>query len=158
MEQTYEWIRLAQAGDAAAKNSLLQENSGLIWSVVGRFRGRGEPEDLYQIGAIGLLKCIEKFDFSYDVKFSTYAVPMILGEIKRFLRDDGTVKVSRSLKELAWRAKRLQEAVMQEESPAGARRTIRGRKRGTGFGIGIYKGCREPVCLCGRKRRHLAAD
>ena len=109
MEQTYEWIRLAQAGDAAAKNSLLQENSGLIWSVVGRFRGRGEPEDLYQIGAIGLLKCIEKFDFSYDVKFSTYAVPMILGEIKRFLRDDGTVKVSRSLKELAWRAKRLQE-------------------------------------------------
>ena len=106
MEQTYEWIRLAQAGDAAAKNSLLQENSGL----------RGEPEDLYQIGAIGLLKCIEKFDFSYDVKFSTYAVPMILGEIKRFLRDDGTVKVSRSLKELAWRAKRLQEAVMQEES------------------------------------------
>ena len=110
MEQTYEWIRLAQAGDAAAKNSLLQENSGLIWSVVGRFRGRGEPEDLYQIGAIGLLKCIEKFDFSYDVKFSTYAVPMILGEIKRFLRDDGTVKVSRSLKELAWRAKRLQEA------------------------------------------------
>ena len=116
MEQTYEWIRLAQAGDAAAKDNLLQENSGLIWSVVGRFRGRGEPEDLYQIGAIGLLKCIEKFDFSYDVKFSTYAVPMILGEIKRFLRDDGTVKVSRSLKELAWRAKRLQEAAMQEES------------------------------------------
>ena len=111
MEQTYEWIRLAQAGDAAAKDNLLQENSGLIWSVVGRFRGRGEPEDLYQIGAIGLLKCIEKFDFSYDVKFSTYAVPMILGEIKRFLRDDGTVKVSRSL-----RAKRLQEAAMQEES------------------------------------------
>ena len=111
MEQTYEWIRLAQAGDAAAKDNLLQENSGLIWSVVGRFRGRGEPEDLYQIGAIGLLKCIEKFDFSYDVKFSTYAVPMILGEIKRFLRDDGTVKVSRSLKELAW-----QEAAMQEES------------------------------------------
>ena len=99
MEQTYEWIRLAQAGDAAAKDNLLQENSGLIWSVVGRFRGRGEPEDLYQIGAIGLLKCIEKFDFSYDVKFSTYAVPMILGEIKRFLRDDGTVKVSRSLQE-----------------------------------------------------------
>jgi len=98
MEQTYEWIRLAQAGDAAAKDNLLQENSGLIWSVVGRFRGRGEPEDLYQIGAIGLLKCIEKFDFSYDVKFSTYAVPMILGEIKRFLRDDGT------------------EAAMQEES------------------------------------------
>ena len=116
MEQTYEWIRQAQAGDSAAKDRLLQENSGLIWSVVTRFRGRGEQEDLYQIGAIGLLKCIEKFDFSYDVKFSTYAVPMILGEIKRFLRDDGTVKVSRSLKELAWRAKKMQETAMQEEN------------------------------------------
>ena len=117
MEQTYEWIRLAQAGDAAAKDNLLQENSGLIWSVVGRFRGRGEPEDLYQIGAIGLLKCIEKFDFSYDVKFSTYAVPMILGEIKRFLRDDGTVKVSRSLKELAERLEvEKEELVLALES------------------------------------------
>ena len=114
MEQTYEWIRLAQAGDAAAKDNLLQENSGLIWSVVGRFRGRGEPEDLYQIGAIGLLKCIEKFDFSYDVKFSTYAVPMILGEIKRFLRDDGTVKVSRSLKELGLAAGRTRELLGSE--------------------------------------------
>ena len=109
MEQTYEWIRLAQAGDAAAKDNLLQENSGLIWSVVGRFRGRGEPEDLYQIGAIGLLKCIEKFDFSYDVKFSTYAVPMITGEIKRFLRDDGMLKVSRSLKELGLRINAARE-------------------------------------------------
>ena len=82
-----------------------------------RFLGRGvEMEDLFQIGSIGLLKAVDKFDMSYDVKFSTYAVPMILGEIKRFLRDDGTVKVSRSLKELAWRAKRLQEAAMQEES------------------------------------------
>lgn len=116
MEQTYEWIRRAQAGDSAAKDRLLQENSGLIWSVVGRFRGRGEQEDLYQIGAIGLLKCIEKFDFSYEVKFSTYAVPMILGEIKRFLRDDGTVKVSRSLKELSWRAKKIQETALQEEN------------------------------------------
>ena len=116
MEQTYEWIRRAQAGDAAAKDRLLQENSGLIWSVVGRFRGRGEQEDLYQIGAIGLLKCIDKFDFSYDVKFSTYAVPMILGEIKRFLRDDGTVKVSRGLKELSWRAKKAQETALQEEN------------------------------------------
>ena len=160
MEQTYEWIRLAQAGDAAAKDNLLQENSGLIWSVVGRFRGRGEPEDLYQIGAIGLLKCIEKFDFSYDVKFSTYAVPMILGEIKRFLRDDGTVKVSRSLKELAWRALTGSGDAggKQRIIPTGACRTIRGRKRGAGFGIGIYKGCREPVCFCGRKRRHLTAD
>ena len=104
MEQTYEWIRLAQAGDAAAKDNLLQENSGLIWSVVGRFRGRGEPEDLYQIGAIGLLKCIEKFDFSYDVKFSTYAVPMIIGEVRRYLRDNNSIRVSRSLRDTAYRA------------------------------------------------------
>ncbi len=115
MEHIYELIRKAQMGDSAAKDELLRDNSGLIWSVVRRFQGRGEQEDLYQIGAIGLLKCIEKFDFSFDVKFSTYAVPMIMGEIKRFLRDDGTVKVSRSLKELAYRAKRLQEKVMVEE-------------------------------------------
>lgn len=116
MEHVYEYIRRAQAGDAAAKDQLLQENAGLIWSVVRRFNGRGEQEDLYQIGAIGLLKCIEKFDFSYDVKFSTYAVPMIMGEIRRFLRDDGTVKVSRSLKELSYRAKKLQDQALKEEN------------------------------------------
>lgn len=116
MEDIYACIKRAQAGDTVAKEQLLQENSGLIWSVVRRFSGRGEQEDLYQIGAIGLLKCIEKFDFSYDVKFSTYAVPMIMGEIKRFLRDDGTVKVSRSLKELSCRAKRLQEKILKEEN------------------------------------------
>lgn len=116
MEHTYALLRKAQAGDAAAKEQLLQENSGLIWSMVRRFPGRGEPEDLYQIGAIGLLKCIEKFDFSFDVKFSTYAVPMILGELRRFLRDDGAVKVSRSLKEISFRIKKLQERKMQEEN------------------------------------------
>lgn len=116
MESTYTLIKRAQNGDEGAKEQLLQENSGLIWSVVKRFYGRGDQEDLYQIGAIGLLKCIEKFDFSYDVRFSTYAVPMIMGEIKRFLRDDGTIKVSRSLKELAYRAKRLQEYTMKTEN------------------------------------------
>lgn len=116
MEHTYALIKKAQNGDEAAKEQLLQENSGLIWSVVRRFHGRAEQEDLYQIGAIGLLKCIEKFDFRFEVKFSTYAVPMILGEIKRFLRDDGTLKVSRSLKELAYRAKKVQEKSLQEEN------------------------------------------
>lgn len=116
MEDTYELIRKAQEGDESAKERLLQENNGLIWSVVRRFQGRGEQEDLYQIGAIGLLKCIDKFDFSFDVKFSTYAVPMIMGEIKRFLRDDGAVKVSRSLKELAYKARKLQEKIIQEEN------------------------------------------
>ena len=117
MDHTIALIRRAHEGDEDARTQLVEENTGLIWCVVKRFYGRGtEAEDLFQIGSIGLLKAIDKFDLGYDVKFSTYAVPMILGEIKRFLRDDGTVKVSRSLKELAWRAKRLQEAAMQEES------------------------------------------
>ncbi|WP_304508181.1 SigB/SigF/SigG family RNA polymerase sigma factor [Anaerotignum sp.] len=115
MDRTQELIRQAKEGDRQAKEILLQENSGLVWSVARRFQGRGvEMEDLYQIGAIGLLKCIEKFDFSYEVKFSTYAVPMIIGEIRRFLRDDGTIKISRSLKELAAKAKRMQEKLQQE--------------------------------------------
>lgn len=116
MESIYSLIQRAQQGDEKAKEQLLQENSGLIWSVVRRFYGRGEQEDLYQLGAIGLLKCIEKFDFNYDVKFSTYAVPMIMGEIRRFLRDDGTIKVSRSLKELAYRAKQLEENILKAEN------------------------------------------
>ena len=99
-------IQLAHMGDKKAKEELIEENTGLIWNVVKRFVGRGqELEDLFQIGSIGLLKAIDKFDFSYDVKFSTYAVPMIAGEIKRFLRDDGMIKVSRSLKEQALKAR-----------------------------------------------------
>lgn len=99
MDRTYELIKLAQSGDSEAKEILVKENSGLIWSIVRRFKSRGcDMEDLYQIGAIGLLKCIDKFDVSFDVKFSTYAVPMILGEIKRFLRDDGIIKISRPIR------------------------------------------------------------
>lgn len=116
MESIYTLIQRAQNGDNKAKEQILLENSGLIWSVVKRFHGRTEPEDLYQIGAIGLLKCIDKFDISYEVKFSTYAVPMIMGEIRRFLRDDGTIKVSRSLKELAYHAKKIQDNVLKKEN------------------------------------------
>ena len=114
MERVYHLIREAQRGDEKAKKEIVEENSGLIWSVVKRFRGRGEMEDLYQIGTIGLLKCIEKFDFSYNVKFSTYAVPMIMGEIRRFLRDDGSIKISRGLKELSYRISKLQEQTIKE--------------------------------------------
>ena len=93
-------IRLSQSGDRQAREQLITENVGLVWSMVRRFTGRGcEAEDLFQIGTIGLIKAIDKFDVSFDVKFSTYAVPMISGEIKRFLRDDGMIKVSRTLKE-----------------------------------------------------------
>ncbi len=95
-------IALSQAGDHVARETLVNCNIRLVWSVVQRFLNRGyEAEDLFQIGCIGLLKSVDKFDLSYDVRFSTYAVPMIIGEIQRFLRDDGTLKVSRSLKELA---------------------------------------------------------
>lgn len=96
-----ELIKKSQDGDQSARDKLVQKNMRLVWSVVQRFLNRGyEPDDLFQIGCIGLLKSVDKFDLSYDVKFSTYAVPMIIGEIQRFIRDDGTVKVSRSLKEL----------------------------------------------------------
>ncbi|KIY21602.1 MULTISPECIES: RNA polymerase sporulation sigma factor SigF [Mesobacillus] len=95
-----ELILRSQQGDQAARDLIVQKNMRLVWSVVQRFLNRGyEPDDLFQIGSIGLLKSVDKFDLSYDVKFSTYAVPMIIGEIQRFIRDDGSVKVSRSLKE-----------------------------------------------------------
>ncbi len=117
MERIYELIQKSKDGNQEAKTTLIEENSGLIWKIVRRFQGFGvDTEDLFQIGAIGLLKCIEKFDFSYGVKFSTYAVPMIIGEIRRFLRDDGTIKVSRSLKELATRAKKIQLELEQTEN------------------------------------------
>ena len=105
MDHTIALIKRSHQGDERARAQLVEENVGLVWCVVKRFGGRGiEAEDLFQIGSIGLLKAIDKFEISYDVKFSTYAVPMISGEIKRFLRDDGMIKVSRSLKELAYKA------------------------------------------------------
>lgn len=103
-------IALSQAGDSLARDRLVNNNIRLVWSVVQRFLNRGyEADDLFQIGCIGLLKSVDKFDLSYDVKFSTYAVPMIIGEIQRFLRDDGTIKVSRSLKELANKVRKTKD-------------------------------------------------
>lgn len=105
-----ELIERSQQGEQEARDLLIQKNMRLVWSVVQRFLNRGyEPEDLFQIGCIGLLKSVDKFDLSFDVKFSTYAVPMIIGEIQRFIRDDGTVKVSRSLKELGNKIRRARE-------------------------------------------------
>ena len=102
MSSTEELIRLAQGGDRDASERLVTENSGLIWSIARRFIGRGvETEDLYQLGCMGFLKAVEGFDTAFGTQFSTYAVPKISGEIRRFLRDDGAVKVSRSLKEHA---------------------------------------------------------
>ena len=99
---TLELIARSKQGDKEARDMVVTMNIGLVWSIVRRFAGRGhELEDLFQIGCIGLIKAIDKFDASFEVRFSTYAVPMITGEIKRFLRDDGIIKVSRSLKEIA---------------------------------------------------------
>ena len=103
MTRTEELIQCAQAGDKAAAETLIQENKGLIWSVARRFLGRGtESDDLYQLGCLGFLKAVEGFDPQFGTQFSTYAVPKISGEIRRFLRDDGSIKVSRSIKEQAF--------------------------------------------------------
>ena len=119
MDHTIALIQRSHDGDEKAREQLVEENTGLVWCIVKRFFGRGtDSEDLFQIGSIGLLKAIDKFDLNYDVKFSTYAVPMISGEIRRFLRDDGMIKVSRSLKETAYKAflarERLQKKYNRE--------------------------------------------
>lgn len=115
VDRTLELIARAKEGDLDARNQVADENLGLVWSVARRFMNRGhELEDLYQIGCIGLLKSIDKFDLQYDVKFSTYAVPMIMGEIRRFLRDDNYIKVSRSVKELACKITQMKETMIKE--------------------------------------------
>lgn len=112
---TIEQIIQAHNGDKDMRDRIVQENIGLVWSIVRRFLNRGyDADDLFQIGCIGLIKAIDKFDTEYDVKFSTYAVPMISGEIKRFLRDDGIVKVSRTLKENGWKIKQASERLSYE--------------------------------------------
>lgn len=112
---TIELIKSSQAGNVDAREQLVKGNIGLIWSIVKRFSNRGyELEDLFQVGSIGLLKAIEKFDLSYNVKLSTYAVPMIMGEIKRFIRDDGIIKVSRSLKEISNKARVHRELLSKQ--------------------------------------------
>lgn len=111
-QENYRMIKLAQSGNKEALETLTLQNRGLIWSAVRKYSGRGvDSEDLFQIGAIGLIKAINKFDTNFDVEFSTYAVPMILGEIRRFLRDDGIIKVSRNLKEIAAKARNAADKI-----------------------------------------------
>ena len=115
MEEMSVLIEKSHAGDKQAREVLIEKNLGLVHHIVKRFLNRGvDAEDLFQIGCIGLMKAIDKFDLAFDVKFSTYAVPMISGEIKRFLRDDGMVKVSRSLKENGWKITRAREQFQHE--------------------------------------------
>ncbi len=114
MNNNAELLEKAQSGDAEAEERIVRNNMGLVYSLVGRFANRRcETEDLMQIGAIGLIKAVKRFDASFGVQFSTYAVPLILGEIKRFLRDDGVIKVSRSIKEKAVRGKLAEERLRE---------------------------------------------
>ena len=109
-DECKELLKKAQAGDKQAKTLILENNLNLVRSIVYRFMNRGyEWDDLFQIGCIGLIKAIERFDTSFNVKFSTYAVPMIIGEIRRYLRDDNPIKISRSIKELTYRVHQIQE-------------------------------------------------
>lgn len=131
MSRIEELIARSQAGDKAAGDALIEENAGLIWSVAKRFIGRGtEPEDLYQLGCLGFLKAVEGFDLSFGTQFSTYAVPKIAGEIRRFLRDDGAIKVSRSLKEQAASIKLARNRL---SSALGREPTVQEISNHTGF-------------------------
>lgn len=113
MVETAALIAQSQAGNKEARDILVETNLGLVHHIVKRFIGRGhDPQDLFQIGSIGLMKAIDKFDLTFEVKFSTYAVPMITGEIKRFLRDDGMIKMSRSIKENGWKIRMASERLM----------------------------------------------
>ena len=131
MSRTEELIARAQKGDREASEALVEENAGLIWSVARRFLGRGtEADDLYQLGCLGFLKAVEGFDLEYGTQFSTYAVPKIAGEIRRFLRDDGAVKVSRGLKE---QAAAIKSARNRLTGALGREPTIQEISRQTGF-------------------------
>ncbi len=115
LESTYENIIKAQSGDKDALDELVKNNMGLVYNIAKRFVGRGyEIDDINQIGAMGLVKSIKKFDTNYNVQLSTYAVPFIIGEIKRYIRDDGRIKVSRSIKELATKIMQIQKEAIEK--------------------------------------------
>ena len=131
MSRIEELIRRSQSGDKEAGGVLVEENAGLIWSVAKRFIGRGaEAEDLYQLGCLGFLKAVEGFDLEFGTQFSTYAVPKIAGEIRRFLRDDGAIKVSRSIKE---RSAVIRQTRSRLSSALGREPTVQELAQHTGF-------------------------
>ena len=148
MNGTAELLEAAAQGDEQACEQMLRENSGLIWSIVRRYYGRGvEPDDLYQLGCLGFIKAVKGFDFAFGTQFSTYAVPKIAGEIRRFLRDDGAIKVSRSLREQAAMVftarERLKNALgrepalseLSEETGLSAEEIAHSLQRETGDGL-----------------------
>jgi RNA polymerase sporulation-specific sigma factor len=135
-----------QAGNAEALEVLIKQNNGLIWSIVKRFLGRGyEAEDLYQIGCIGFIKSVKRFDMTYDYKMSTFAVPYIMGEIKKFMRDDGIIKVSRTLRELSLKVKDVEQAYFKKY---GEKITIKELAR-------ILDESEENICLAIESRKNV---
>lgn len=133
MEDVFELLRASKQGDKRATERLITENAGLVWSIARRFFGRGvDPDDLYQLGCVGFLKAIQGFDEEYGTQFSTYAVPKISGEIRRFLRDDGSIKVSRGIKE---RAMHIRTARSQLEQRLGREPTLSELSAETGITV-----------------------
>lgn len=171
MERIFDLLKLAGEGDKKARDTIIEENVGLVWSIVKRFSNRGyEPEDIFQVGVIGLIKAIDYFNMDFGVKFSTYAVPMITGEIKRFLRDDGMLKVSRSIKDNAYKLSLAKDKLCRE---LGRDPTARELCKETGIAIDdvilalesnteveslhkvIYQGEGNTICLMDKLEDHV---
>lgn len=149
-------IEAAKSGDKDASEELVTNNSGLIWSVARRFFGRGvEPDDLYQIGCVGFIKAVQGFDAGFGTQFSTYAVPKIAGEIRRFIRDDGTIKVSRTLKERAMHVKTARSALEQR---LGREPTLSELAEETGFAAEEIAACETAVAAPESLQRENGED
>lgn len=156
MTDNLELIRRAQAGDKEADAALVEHNNGLIWSIVRRYTGRGvEQDDLYQLACLGFLKAVRGFDGEYGTQFSTYAVPKIAGEIRRFLRDDGTVKVSRSVKEQAVRLRQLQSRL---ENERGREVTISELAEAAGIPVEEAAMCEQATQTADSLQREVGED
>lgn len=156
MCDTITLIKKAQDGDILASEEILSQNSGLIWSIVRRYMGRGiDSDDLYQLGALGLIKAINNFDTDYGTQFSTYAVPKISGEIRRFIRDDGMIKVSRSIKDMAYKVYLARDFL---EKQLGREPVISEISEYTGFDVTEIATCDSAMSHTDSLQRELTAD
>lgn len=156
MTEMISLIEKAQAGDTKASEKLIVENSGLIWSIVKRYIGRGiDTDDLYQLGSMGFIKAIAGFDTNYGTQFSTYAVPKISGEIRRFIRDDGMIKVSRSIKDMAYKILKAKEEL---EIKLGREPHISEIAEFTGFEITEIASCETAMSQTDSLQREVTAD
>ncbi|MFI3227455.1 MAG: sigma-70 family RNA polymerase sigma factor [Clostridia bacterium] len=156
MTTTISLIEKAQKGDQKAVETLILENNGLIWSIVRRYIGRGiESDDLYQLGSLGFLKAIKGFDVNYGTQFSTYAVPKISGEIRRFIRDDGMIKVSRSIKDMSYKVFKAREEL---EKTLGREPHISEISDFTGFDVTEIATCENAMSVTDSLQREVTPD